>query len=105
MTEGTIIDDATVLFRHPTLEGIACEVQHSVQSNKPRATDLGSIGAGIVTLPTGQPRIILQVKHADSDSLAAVLRHDDALTVIEVLIDAVRRAQALADATDRAVRQ
>jgi hypothetical protein len=103
--EGTIVNGTTVLFSHPELEGFRCEVQHSVQSNKPRTDQLGTIGIGVVTLPTGQPRLILQVKHADTDSLATILRHADAMTLVEILIDKMAEAQAIADASDVAVRQ
>jgi hypothetical protein len=87
-----------VVHQAPNLEGIVCEVQHAV--NKGDFTlEPGSLGIGVTILPTGQPRIILQVKHADGTSLGAMLK--DALacaTVMECLLDAHKEAGAIAAA-------
>jgi hypothetical protein len=106
MTDGVIQPGGgSVIFEHPTLEGISCEVQHNVQSGKPHTSESGLIGVGVVTLPTGQPRLILQVKHPDGTSLGGVLNAGDATTIMECIADAMIEAQAIADRADQAVRQ
>lgn len=100
MTEGRISEDGkSVIYPQPELEGIACEVQHSVQSGKPFTAEPGMIGAGVVVMPTGEPRVILQTKHADGTSLSGTLRFPDLMLLLECMVDAGRTAQGIADKT------
>lgn len=89
----------------PDLEGIACEVQHSVGQGE-FETRPGMFGFGVLVLPTGQPRIVCQLKHADGTSLSATLKDAvDSAVVLECLVDAMKEAQRIADAGDTARRR
>lgn len=106
MSEGVIQPDGkSVIFHAPEMEGISCKVQHSVASGKPQCPEPGMLGVGVVVLPTGQPRVVLQIKHADGTSLSASMLQSGLVTVMECLVDAFATAQALADKTATAVRQ
>lgn len=98
-------DGNHVIFSRPSLEGIEAQVQHTMATGKPYTDAPGSCGVGVVTLPTGQPRVIFQVKHADGSSLAVIMKAGDAETVRECLVDAMALAQAIADAAATEVRQ
>lgn len=103
MTEGKITEDGrSVVFNKPEMEGVVCEVQHSIQSGKPFCADPGLCGVGVVTLPTGEPRLVLQIKHADGTSISATLLESTAIMVLECLADAMNEAQKIADATKAA---
>lgn len=107
MTEGRITDDGkSVIYNRPEMEGVALEVQHSVQSGKPFCAEPGLCGVGVVTLPTGQPRVVLQIKHSDGTSLSATLTESSGILVLECIADAMQEAQRIADeaqaAKDRA---
>lgn len=104
-TEGTIIDGETVVYQQPQMEGVQCEVQHSLKSGKPMTKERGIMGVGVVTLPTGQPRLIVQIKHPDGTSLSATLMATGALTMVDCLIDAMTEAQRLSEAADAAKRR
>lgn len=106
MTEGIIQPDGqSVIYRYPPMEGVTCEVQHNLASGKPFCAEPGVLGVGVVVLPTGQPRIVLQIKHSDGTSLSATLLNSGLLTIMECLVDAHRTAQSLADASAKAARQ
>lgn len=107
MSEGRIVDGGkSVVFNSPELEGISCEVQHSIASGKPFCPDPGMCGVGVVVLPTGQPRLVLQIKHHDGTSLSATLASSGAtLALLECIVDAQSEAQDIADAAEKAVRQ
>lgn len=97
MTEGTIQPGGqSVVYHHPTMEGFDCEVQHSLASGKPVTDKPGLIGVGVVTLPTGQPRLVVQIKHPDGTSVSATLKGRDLRTLIECLTDAGNEAEAIA---------
>lgn len=97
-TEGLIAEDGkSVIYNAPDMEGVCVEVQHSVQSGKPFCPDFGMCGVGVVTMPTGQPRLVLQTKHADGTSLGATLTETSALTLLECIVDAMAEAQRIAD--------
>jgi hypothetical protein len=54
MTEGRFAPDGkSVIFNAPEMEGVECEVQHSVRSGKGFCPTPGLCGVGVVTLPTG----------------------------------------------------
>lgn len=106
MTEGKIVADGrSVVFNHPEMEGLTCEVQHSLKSGKPFCPDPGLIGVGVVVLPTGQPRLVLQIKHADGTSVSATLKGPDLRLLLECLDDAAEKAEAIAKAATTALRQ
>ena len=106
MTDGRIQPDgASVVFDHPALEGITCQVQHSVGSGKPHSTEPGTVGVGVVTLPTGQPRLVMQIKHADGTSMACIMMAAECMTIVDCISDAAILAQQIATGADRAVRQ
>lgn len=89
----------------PMMEGANIEVQHSYASGKPYTAERGLWGVGVVTMPNGQPRIIMQVKHADGTSLSMTLKSDDMLMIVDSLIEAAHKSDAIAAAADSAVRQ
>lgn len=101
-SEGQITPDGQVAYHRPPLEGIVTEVQHSIESRKPVTTMPGMVGAGVVVLPTGQPRVIIQVKHPDGTSLAAILNAQCLATITEILEDGGKKAQGIADAASAA---
>lgn len=87
--------------RHPApeLEGIVCEVQHSVGQGE-FTTELGTLGCGVLILPTGQPRLIIQMKHADGRSMGATLKDVvDTATFLSCLMDAAQEAERIAAET------
>lgn len=103
MTEGRITEDGkSVIYERPDMAGLACEVQHSVRSGKPFCSEPGMYGVGVVVMPTGQPRLVLQVKHADGTCLGATLLADGAMILLECIADAMEEAQRIADAVDQA---
>jgi hypothetical protein len=103
MTEGRIAEDGkSVIYNFPEMEGVICEVQHSLKSGKGFCPDPGMCGVGVVTMPTGQPRLILQIKHADGTSLGATLTESRALAILECIADAMDEAQKIADRTKAA---
>lgn len=102
-TEGKITEDGlSVIYNQPEMEGVVVEVQHALQSGKPFCPDPGLCGVGVVTLPTGQPRIVLQIKHADGTSVSATLLEPTAILLLECLADAMDEAQRIADAAKAA---
>jgi hypothetical protein len=106
MSHGRIQPDGqSVVFPHPVMDGFAAEVQHSVASGKPYCPDPGMCGIGVVTLPTGQPRLVMQTKHADGTSLSVTLKAADALVLLDCLVDGMAQAQAISEAADKAVPQ
>lgn len=106
MAEGKISDDGnSVIFTQPLLEGTIAQVQHGLSTGRAFTDTPGTCGCGVVTLPTGQPRVILQVKHSDGTTLAVIMGKTDAQIIADCLSDAMERAQAIADTADKAVRQ
>lgn len=106
MSEGIIQPDGeSVIFQQPNLEGIVCEVQHTIQTGKPFTTEPGLWGVGVVTLPTGQPRLVIQTKHADGASLSVTLKASEAQLAVECLVDAINEANRIAAAVAGTVRQ
>lgn len=106
MSEGIIQPDGkTVVFPGPVMEGFDCEVQHTMQTGKPYTDKRGMLGFGVVVLPTGQPRVVMQVKHPDGSSLSAALKREDVALLFECLIDAAQNAEAKASDAAGAARQ
>ena len=101
MNEGRISEDGrSVLFGPPELEGVMCEIQHgsaSPDTIKPITEVPGTLGAGVLILPSGQPRVVIQLKHPDGTSLGCVLDAASCRTVLECIIDAGVRAQQICD--------
>lgn len=92
-------EDGQLIHEAPNLEGIVCEVQHSVGQGA-FTREHGSLGIGVVILPTGQPRVILQVKHADGTSLGATLKDSvDSAIIMECLAEAHMAAERIAAET------
>lgn len=103
MSEGRITDDGqSVVFNFPEMEGVQCEVQHTLSSGKPFSPEPGMCGVGVVILPTGQPRLLIQIKHADGTSLGATWLNSHATVMLECIVDAMAKAQAIADAAREA---
>lgn len=103
--EARVVAPGQRVHEAPALEGIVCEVQHPVGGGE-FTNEKGSFGCGVIVLPTGQPRVIVQIKHADGTSLGATLKDaTDAAIMISCLMDAAQEAQRLADAADAAKRR
>lgn len=103
--EATIVAPGQCQHEAPELEGIVCEVQHSVGQGE-FTTELGSFGFGVIILPTGQPRVVCQIKHADGTSLGATLKTSvDAATALECLMAAMEEAQRIAEEAAAAKRR
>jgi hypothetical protein len=103
MTEGRFAPDGkSVIFNAPEMEGVECEVQHSVRSGKGFCPTPGLCGVGVVTLPTGQPRVVLQIKHSDGTSLSATLTQSIGLAILECIADGMAEAQRIAEAAKEA---
>lgn len=105
-SEGEITSDGqSVIFHQPDLEGVQTEVQHSVKSGKPFEPRPGMVGFGVVILPTGQPRIVMQIKHADGTSLGASFIKDTLIALLECACDASCKADDIAVAAAQASRR
>lgn len=106
MSEGVIQPDGkSVVFPGPEMEGFDCEVQHTMSTGKPYTAERGMMGFGVVTLPTGQPRVVMQVRHPDGESLSVTLTSVDVALLASCLFDAAGAAQEQADAVQKASRQ
>ncbi|MFL6864055.1 MAG: hypothetical protein ACJ8DZ_13760 [Allosphingosinicella sp.] len=101
-TEARIAGPGHCVSDPPELDGIACEVQHSFGKGE-FTNERGTFGCGVLVLPTGQPRVVVQIKHADGSCLGATLKDAiDITTVVSCLLDAAREAQRIADQADAA---
>lgn len=100
--QGVLGSDGFVHFARSHLQGVNCEVHHGDGGG-----DAGSesCGVGVIIMPTGQPRVVVQVKHIDGSSLTAVLLKFDAEVLIECLEEARDKADALAEAAMTATKQ
>lgn len=106
MSEGVIQPDGkTVVFPGPVMEGLACEVQHTMSTGRPYTAESGQCGFGTVTLPTGQPRVVMQVRHPDGSSLSVTLKFDDVEVMLECLLETAADAHDMAEAASRTARQ
>lgn len=104
--EARLVGDDLVECAAPKLSGIECEVQYGLRSGKPIADLPGTVAFGTIVLPTGQPRVIVQISHPDGTSLAGIVRgRAEFATLAECLRDAGLQAQTIADDVDRAPRQ
>lgn len=106
MSQGTINPDGvTATFPVPDMDGLICEVQHSARSGKPVSVEHGLCGYGVVIMPNGQPKVLLQVKHADGTSLSVPLQIADAATLLECLTGAIATALTLSRTAHSATKQ
>lgn len=94
INQGILDGEASVVVDRPTIEVIDVEVQHPVRSGA-LATDLGTVGVGIIMQPNGAPRILMDVRHPDDTALSIVLNGDALAELIAMLTDA-NAAAALA---------
>lgn len=82
----------------PMMEGLRCEVQHSAGKGE-FTSEPGMLGVGVVIMPSGQPRLIVQAKHADGTSLNVVLKDaGDVAVFSDCLLEKFQEAQAIAAA-------
>jgi hypothetical protein len=83
-------------IHNPEMEGVQCEIQHGVNSGDFTKVH-GVLGVGVAIQPmTGEPRIIMQMKHADGRSMTAVLTFLDLNSFSECLLDANRKCIEIA---------
>ena len=85
--EGILGAKDEVLIDRPMIDLIDVEVQHPTRSGD-LETRLGTIGAGVVMQPNGNPRILLDVRHPDDTALAVILNGEALHTLIQILFDA-----------------
>jgi hypothetical protein len=78
---------------HPELEGLECQVQRGNQAGVP---DPGLVGVGVIIGPDGQPRVLLQMKHADGESLISVLRVDEFFVLAGCMAEVAGKAGDIA---------
>lgn len=105
ISQGILQANGETVVAQPELEGFAAEIQHTVATGRPYTPEQGLIGAGVIVMPTGQPRIVLRLKHPDGSSVSATLKAQDALLLIEILTETMDSAQAIADAAGRAAKR
>lgn len=104
MSEGIIQPDGSVQFPSLKLEGFSCEVQHSVNSGRPMTDEDGTVDVGVMVMPGGQPRVILQIQHPDGTSMAASLLKAEVMMLNACVADAEARATSVARSATKAPR-
>lgn len=105
MNEATIMPGGYGRVEKALFNLIDVEVQHDGAHGAP-TNDKGTVGLAVVTLPTGQPRIVMRTTHADGTTLDVMLpTAAHSATLIDMLSEASGAAQAIADAAKSAPRQ
>lgn len=104
LNEGRIGSNNDVLVDRPAIELFDVEVQHPVGRGN-LTLELGTIGAGIVMQPTGNPRVILMITHPDNTGLSVILNGRELHELISLLADANRAAGKAQQASVKSTRQ
>src|SRR4051794_26352569 len=73
-----------VAVRRPKMSGIQCSIQHPLKSGKPASPAVGLCGAGVVLRPGDRAAVMLQLKHADGTSLAALVEPEDFAALVDI---------------------
>jgi hypothetical protein len=81
-----------------------CEVQHPA-SKGPFTPDKGIVGLAVVILPTGQPKIVLEIRHPDGTALHANLGGGEVATLERTLAEKDAEATQISGAAGKATRQ
>lgn len=91
INEGKMGGEKDFLVDRPTIELIDCEVQKPVGSGELELR-LGTLGAGVIMQPNGNPRILVDIRHPDGTALAAILNSDHLREFVAILVDANKAA-------------
>jgi hypothetical protein len=98
-----ILDGHTVLIDRPTIQVIDCEVQHP--TSRGGLTHIkGTLGVGLIIQPSGQPKIMLKIEHADGANLVAFVDRAELVEFCSMLMDADDQANEVCANVAKALR-
>lgn len=86
-TETRIETESSVIIDSPVETVIDVEVQHPVTAGQ-LSNSLGTFGAFVAIQPNGQPRVVVRIAHDDGTSLIAVMKSDEIIEAVEILVEA-----------------
>lgn len=76
-----------------TFKGFHCQVQHADNAEIDRRE--GIVGLKTVTMPDGQPMVLLNIRHADGTSICAVLDSTKFMQLTALMMSASQEAAVL----------
>lgn len=85
----------------PELEGVELQVQRGYKRGDEPSTptaEPGTLGFGVVIVASGQPQLMLQLKHADGTCLGAYIGADDNLILRQIWEEQTLKAIAISKA-------
>lgn len=98
-------DTKQVKIEKPMMEMIDCEVQKPIGQG-PLSVKNGTVATGIAILPSGQPRVMMIVTHADGTSLNAVFAGAaEVAELASMLLDASAEAGRVAIEVEKETKQ
>jgi hypothetical protein len=104
INEGMMGGESEVLVDRPVITVIDCEVQHIVGQGD-LDHHLGYVGICVIMQPNGNPRLAMDVRHADGTALIAIMNGPLSLELAEMLVNACDAASDAQQASIESTRQ